>query len=147
MPSKDSITKTIRLNAEDTAFLEDLMKKESLSYSGAIHRLIAMGCTPNNEGCTPRGVPQTEKEASKGVPLDKETMEDIERMCFFSGLSVKEFISKLCEAMNEGTIRYENGRFITESGYDLSRLEEACHEKNIPVQKAIEKCIQMIWKS
>ena len=151
MPSKDSITKTIRLNAEDAAIVEELMEREGLSWSGAIHQLI--GCTPidsnegvplekdvpHHEGCTP--VPQMKN------PVNEFTWAEIETMCGLNGYDIDEYMSALCEAMNDGTLEYVNGELRGTPQVDLSKLEEACHEKNVDIEKAIEKCTQMIYRS
>ena len=70
MPSKDSITKTIRLNASDSVALEHLMEEYGLSWSGAIHKLIDDRGTPQKEEKCIGVHPKNVIEIPKGTPLE-----------------------------------------------------------------------------
>ena len=61
------------------------------------------------------------------------------------GLSGAELAEKLMNAMDEGDIVYENGRFRADTGYDFEKFVSACEDKGVPVQKMIDKCAQMVW--
>jgi hypothetical protein len=49
MPTIGSITKTVRINAEDLAVIEKIMAKEMVSWSGAIHYLVGNRGTPSEK--------------------------------------------------------------------------------------------------
>lgn len=63
------------------------------------------------------------------------------------GLSGGELAEKLMDSMDSGKIVYENGEFTCEMEEDISRLRDACHDKGIPVQKAIDTMTQMVRKA
>lgn len=61
------------------------------------------------------------------------------------GLSGEELADKLMNAMDSGAIILENGEFRAENEYNFEKFISACEDKNVPVQKMIDKCAQMIW--
>lgn len=146
MPTHGSITKTIRINPRDLEIIEELMK-DGTTWSGAIHKLC-------------EGVPQKEAKKSEGVPKDKGNVIQStekgsidgvhryrERMRSDAapfGMTEEEFANKLLDGVDSGAISYEDGAFVARD-YDLSRLEEACRIKGVPVEKMIEKVVQMVW--
>lgn len=134
MPSKDSVTKTIRIGKEDLEVVESLMESEGLSWSGAIHQIISE-----------RGTPQkTQKQASakhnslEGI-MSEETYKDLEDMCRKSGVSLEVFFDRIRELWNEGRIYTEGFLIECRGGYDLKELEETCHRANVNVQDMIDR--------
>lgn len=136
MPSAGSITKTIRINAEDKAIIEELMAKEALTWSGAVHRLISEGSVPKREKGNTKGVPDGFKEAFK------ELSDSVK--CY--NLTGEAFLEKIITAMDKGKIVYEGGEFTVYDEIDLSRFKAACDEKGVEYQKMIDKCTQMVWQ-
>lgn len=144
MPSKGSITKTIRINAEDKEYIEGMMAKEGVTWSGAIHKLVSERVYPQTSENDMRGVPK-EKEDNTSIPAV--IMRDIESMCSLSEITVGDFMRELCEAMNNGDVMYEDGKFTSTEEIDLSRFREACDAKGVPYQKMIDKATQNVWSS
>ena len=120
MPSRDSITKTIRLNADDTAVLEGLMAERDLSWSGAIHYLIEQWGTPLKPKNEARVHPKNAILVPEGTP--------------------QEVVEKIKEALKNGAVQgvhpnIENGVHPTDKGVhpdfisDESRedIEKMCH--------------------
>ena len=161
MPSKDSITKTIRLNADDIAIVKLLMRTKGLTWSGAIHWLINQRGTPQKEEKVIRGTPQKWVQGplktaeiqellgvhptnEKGVHptfISDATREDIEKMCHLSGISTVYFFEEVDRLFNEGKLEVDCMRLKSNGEYDLSTLESVCHLNNVSVEDAIEKTI------
>lgn len=76
--------------------------------------------------------------------IDEKDLEDLATMATFMGGSVGEMIHLFDEAVNEGAITYEGGKYIGVPEYDLSKLEEACHERGIGMQEAIDKTVKSL---
>lgn len=124
MPTIGSITKTVRINPRDLEVIESLMRDGS-TWSGAIHKLCV-------------GVPQIN---------EPEYVHRLKQNGAAYGLSGGELAEKLMDSMDSGKIVYENGEFTCEMEEDISRLRDACHDKGIPVQKAIDTMTQMVRKA
>ena len=138
MPSQGSITKTIRINAEDRAVIEQIMEEEGVTWSGAIHHLVAEGVPLKKEkkveGCTP-------EEEKRGVPqlMNENTQRDIEKMCELSEISTGLFFDEVCRLFNEGKIEVEKHGLRSRGEYDLGYLEDVCHRLNVDPQEMINK--------
>lgn len=85
-----------------------------------------------------------ELEAKNNVP---QSYGELESYCSFFGVEIEEFVKQLVEKITSGQIGYEDGEIVTYGDVDLSRFKEVCHDKGVPIEKAIEKCIQMILRS
>lgn len=148
MPSKDSITKTIRLNASDAAALERIMSKKSLTWSGAVHYLINGKGTPQKEeGVHPKteqkGTPQKEDNSLK---ISGRTRDEIVNMCNLCGITTVEFFDEVCRLFNEGKLEVDGKTVKSNGEYDLRDLEEVCHLNNITVDYAIDKTIRSMMR-
>lgn len=133
MPSRDSITKTIRLNAKDRAVVEEIIEKEGCSWSGAIHKIIS-------EGRPIKSIPKiTSVKDSDRLPMSEETYRDIENMCRLSGLTFANFMNYIQRLFNDGYIYIEGVAVKTKGDYDLSYLLDACHRANVDPQEMINK--------
>ena len=166
MPSKDSITKTIRLNASDTAEIERLMDEKNLTWSGAIHHLIAHRGTPQNEGNMGKGTPHISDEElmemakTRGLmgvhPMKEERVhpdyisdharEDIEKMCHLCGISTKLFFDEVDRLFNEGKLEVDCMKIKSNGEYYLGDLENACHLANRDVQEAIDNTVDQVMR-
>lgn len=131
MPTIGSITKTVRINAEDLAVIERIMADEKVSWSGAIHFLVGN-----------RGTPSKKSQKSEASPNND--LKEVESMANFFGLTLNEMLSKICEGLTDGTLTIENGRIVGVPEVDLENFKEACHEKGIDLQKALDKATQSI---
>lgn len=89
-----------------------------------------------------------EIEKNKTVPQNQINLSELEGMTRFFDMSVEDFLHQVCERLNEGFVSVEGGKVVTydSSGINLERFKEVCHEKNIDVQKGMEKCVQMLMR-
>lgn len=129
MPTIGSITKTVRINAEDLKVIEGIMADKGLSWSGAIHFLA------NNAG-TPSKNPEKSSLSAE--------LEDIKEMVGLFGIGFEDFTVKLCDAMNDGTIYIDEGEIKVQTDLMLDEFYEVCHEANVEPQDAINKVVQML---
>lgn len=148
MPTIGSITKTIRINPKDLEVIERIME-DGTTWSGAIHKLcegVPIESKPISEGVPKEEYERVlkELEAKNNVP---QSYGELESYCSFFGVEIEEFVKQLVEKITSGQIGYEDGEIVTYGDVDLSRFKEVCHDKGVPIEKAIEKCIQMILRS
>lgn len=134
MPSTRTISKGIRIKNEAAEFFKG---KPLNRYIECLHESIESGeieIIDDRIVCT-----HSKKET---VP------EYVSRMNVAGaayGLSGGELAEKLMDSMDSGAIILENGEFRAENEYDFEKFISACKDKNVPVQKMIDKCAQMIW--
>lgn len=128
MPTIGSITKTVRIAPRDLEVINGLME-DGTSWSGAIHKLC-------------KGVP-TKISETPGLTPNKD-LEEIESMAKFFGMDGVEFINKVCDGLTDGSLTVEGGKVIGVPEIDLTELEDACHERGISVQEAIDKTVKTL---
>lgn len=146
MPAKDSVVKTARMSAETWGEVERIMVENGLTFSGVIRYLIGV-----NGGQSSMGVPQN--EGKEGVPceygrLDAAIMADLDQMARLTGGTLEGLLESLCKCLNGGEINLVGGEIVADSHeVNLKGLEQACFEKNVSVQGAIDKATQMVYRS
>lgn len=67
----------------------------------------------------------------------------------FSAYNAGKLIACFYDMIQCGAIKIEKDEIILpdeSDGVNLERLYEVCHEKNIDPQKALDTCIQRIWR-
>ena len=84
----------------------------------------------------------------KGVCTDKMEFffKEIEGMASFFGLSTEELTEQVYEMLNEGELTVEDGRLVAVKESWVERLEDVCHDKCIPIEKAVESVIKGMKK-
>lgn len=83
-------------------------------------------------------VPQNCYVLEGGVYTELKSMEN------FVGGSMDRMMELYLEALMDGTVTYEGGKLVGRPEYDLDGLEEACHERGISVQEAVDKMVKQI---
>lgn len=151
MPSVGAITKTIRLNAEDREYIESLMGEESLTWSGAIHKVISERGTPQGKDYTVGG---SKKQGGngEGTPhrqdlMDRAVERDIGSMCRASNISTHDFYRGVCELFNEGQIGIEEGKVKSYGEYDLRDFEMVCYKLRERPDKMLEKLTRSLERN
>ncbi len=129
MPTIGSITKTVRINAEDLAIIEKIMTDEKVSWSGAIHFLVGN-----------RGTPSKKSQKSEASPNND--LKEVESMAKFFGMDVGDLLKGVCAGLMDGNLTVENGKVVGVPEIDLDNLKEACHERGIGMQEAIDKTVK-----
>ncbi len=127
---KKGSTIILRINEETRQYLEE--KAQGRTLSAYVRDMI-----------------QAERDGSQNNVIQNPQMKEIEGMCTAFKIPTEEFLKKLSDAMIDGVIGYENGKFKSyiEEEYDLSRFKDACEYKGVSVQKMIDKATQMVWSS
>ena len=126
MPTIGSVTKTVRIAPRDLEVINALMA-DGTSWSGAIHKLC-------------EGVPTKISEKS-GLTPNKD-LEEIDSMAKFFGMDGGELLKGVCDGLMDGNLTVENGKVVGVPEIDLDNLKEACHERGIGMQEAIDKTVK-----
>lgn len=126
MPTIGSVTKTVRIAPRDLEVINALMA-DGTSWSGAIHKLC-------------EGVPTKISEKS-GLTPNKD-LEEIDSMAKFFGMDGGELLKGVCDGLMDGNLTVENGKVVGVPEINLEKLEEACHERGIGMQEAIDKTVK-----
>lgn len=126
-------TRTIKLRISE----ELLTEIGEGNVSERVRELIKKGLEGN--------VPQNSERHKNNVPQkEMPYLSDIEEMCKLLKIEVGEFFKGIEEGLNEGQITYD-GKLEFHEDVDLSRFKEACDEKGVSYQKAVDKMTQMVW--
>lgn len=141
MASNVTKVKTIRIKNETAAYFED---KPLNKYVDSLYEHVVGGDVELLEDSI--SVHTTKTEESNEI--SSELVAEIRGMTGFFDMSVEDFLHQVCERLNEGYVSIEGGKVVTydSSGINLERFKEVCHEKNIDVQKGMEKCVQMLMR-
>lgn len=126
MPTIGSVTKTVRIAPRDLEVINGLMA-DGTSWSGAIHKLC-------------EGVPTKISEKS-GLTPNKD-LEEIDSMAKFFGMDGGDLLKGVCAGLMDGNLTVENGKVVGVPEIDLDNLKEACHERGIGMQEAIDKTVK-----
>lgn len=152
MPSKGSITKTIRVNEEDKEYIERRIEEEGLTWSGVIHRLIEEKepvrviqeeCISRKEyDELQRKYKEALKKPSEQQIMKEETWRELRGMIRLMGYSEPRFFDLICELLNEGKI-YQEGMVLKTLGeIDTREFEEICHRVNVEPEDMLKKFIK-----
>lgn len=132
MPSLGSITKTIRLSAEDKEKVEGMMKDGGLTWSGAVHRLI---CEFD------RGTPT---EFKRQDLMDKAVERELRQMCRLSGISTHDFFRGVSELWERGKIEIDREKVKCNGELDVKRFMYVCYKHKMKPQEMIDKLAERI---
>lgn len=127
MPTIGSVTKTVRIAPKDLEVINGLMA-DGTSWSGAIHKLC--------EG-VPTGKPQESANSNNDLS-------EIESMANFFRMGLDEFLKGVCDGLMDGSLTVEGGKVVGVPLVNLEGLEEACHERGISMQDAIDKTVKTL---
>lgn len=136
MATKGSITKTVRINADDLAVFEKIMADKMLSWSGVVHYLVETRGVPQKAEKIGKGVP---KNKEKGVPLNNEMYENLMSMVSTFGLSYEQFIKGVIRLLEEGLIYSDAGLKTMDSDLDTSNFKAKCDSLGYSYQGTLDK--------
>jgi len=66
-----------------------------------------------------------------------------------SDVDLRKLLENIAELRECGAIEVVNNEIVLpeiENGLNMDGFYEVCHEKNIEPQKALDKCVQMLWR-
>lgn len=129
-PTEEKKEKTIKLRISEELYGEIASKGRNLSET--IREILRNSFVPQNSD---------EKNPKSGLTPSREVQE-IESMANFFGFSLDEMLKKIYDGLNEGTLTIENGKIVGVPEVDLDNLKEACHERGIGMQEAIDKTVK-----
>lgn len=124
MASTKTRTKTIRLANETADYFERVPLNR---VAESVHRLLESGVLEFDGEIKVNGSPD--------YPV--EVMKDIDTMAGLFGVSTKDIIEGVGELMNDGSLSVENGRLVCTLPEWVTRIEDMCRDKGIPVEKVV----------
>lgn len=134
MPSKDSITKTVRISANDLTVFKEIMDRKNLSWSGAVHYLVENMGAPQKQEKIDACVPQkSKKEVVLGVPNNPLLVLSEELH-----MPYEAFCSEIIRLTDSGELMEEKGTMVVhKNGIDIEEYLAVCKD----VGKDAQKCL------
>ena len=129
-PTEEKKERTIKLRISEELYGEIASKGRNLSET--IREILRNSFVPQNSG---------EKNQKSGLTPSKEVKE-IESMAIFFGFTLDEMLKMIYEGLNDGYLTVEDGKIVGLPEVDLNNLKEACHERGIGMQEAIDKTVK-----
>ncbi len=129
MPKLNSTVKAVRIDNDKLAELEQRLNGKTINswLNEQITEFI-------------EGKPVKISEKSEASPNND--LKEVESMANFFGLTLDKMLSKICEGLTDGTLTIENGKVVGVPEIDLENLKEACHDRGIGMQEAIDKTVK-----
>lgn len=149
MPTIGSMTRTIRFNPSDLGVIEDIMKKEDVSFNNAVHLIIERAGTPQNGSKSATGTPQNEEKSTNGVHPKEENVctpkrdnyDLIAEMATLMRVDIDKVLRDIRELLESGELYYSNGT-LRYSRYE--EFENLCEAKHVSVEKVLLKVMREI---
>lgn len=132
-PTEEKKDKPIKLRISEELY--DKLAKRGSNLSDTIRNILkeAVAGEKNDK----ISVPQNELGENLVYAL-----KEIEGMASFFGITTEEMTEQFFEMLNEGVLTVEEGRLVAVKESWVERLEDVCHDKCIPVEKAVESVIK-----
>lgn len=126
-PTEEKKERTVKLRISEELYREIASKGRNLSET--IREILRNSFVPQNSD---------EKNQKSGLTPSKEVKE-IESMAIFFGFTLDEMLKMIYNGLNDGYLTVEDGKIVGLPEVDLENLKEACHERGIGMQEAIDK--------
>ena len=139
MASTKTRIKPIRIANETADYFEG--KPLNRMVEGLCELLESGKITFDGENLKVEGVYTEKSEKNSGLTPSKEVKE-IESMAVFFGFTLDEMLKMIYNGLNDGYLTVENGKIVGLPEVDLDNLKEACHERGIGMQEAIDKTVK-----
>lgn len=139
MPKLNTTVKSVRIDNDKLELLEKRLGGRSINswLNEQIAEYLA-GKPENSE----KNVSLTAKYG-----INEDDLAEMDSMRMFMGGSVGVMIRGITEALCEGRILYENGRFIGMPEIDLDEFKEACRDIGMKPEEVLEKATQNIRRT
>lgn len=131
-PTDEKKGKMIKIRISEELY-EGLSQKGT-NLSETIRKILKDSFVPHNSG---------EKNSKSGLTPNKD-LEEIESMAKFFGMDSGDLLKGVCEGLMDGNLTVENGKVVGVPEIDLDNLKEACHERGIGIQEAIDKTVKSL---
>lgn len=140
MPTAGSITKTVRINADDLRVFEEIMRKNDLSWSGAVHYMVERMGVPKTQEKASSCVPQKfEKEVEGGVPDNP-----LLKLSIDLHMPYGIFCSEIIRLTNSGELMEEKSNLVVhEKGLNVENYLAVCDD----IKKDAQKCLDGFTES
>lgn len=83
--------------------------------------------------------------------VPKEVKETRDNALKYGNSTMRDILTDIADKLRSGEISFQDERVIlpcaNELEYDLDNLIDACENKGVKVQDAINKAAQMVWRS
>lgn len=129
-PTEEKKERTVKLRISEELYGEIASKGRNLSET--IREILRNSFVPQNSD---------EKNQKSGLTPSKEVKE-IESMAVFFGFTLDEMLKMIYNGLNDGYLTVEDGKIVGLPEVDLDNLKEACHERGIEMQEAIDKTVK-----
>lgn len=129
-PTEEKKERTVKLRISEELYGEIASKGRNLSET--IREILRNSFVPQNSN---------EKNQKSGLTPSKEVKE-IESMAVFFGFTLDEMLKMIYNGLNDGYLTVEDGKIVGLPEVDLDNLKEACHERGIGMQEAIDKTVK-----
>jgi len=129
-PTDEKKGKMIKIRISEELY-EGLSQKGT-NLSETIRKILKDSFVPQNSG---------EKIPKSGLTPNKD-LEEIDSMAKFFGMDGGELLKGVCAGLMDGNLTVENGKVVGVPEIDLDNLKEACHERGIGMQEAIDKTVK-----
>lgn len=145
MSSTKTTTRTIRIDLETAEYFKE---KPLNRYVEGLYKCIQSGeIKEQDDGISVHTSDNNEVQKPKKPSTDSVYTNDLKELLSYAPLfrmPEEEYVSKLKEAIDNGVLMEENGKFIGVCQYDMSVLEEKCKQSGMSVQGVIDKMTKMI---
>lgn len=129
-PTDEKKGKMIKIRISEELY-EGLSQKGT-NLSETIRKILKDSFVPQNSDG---------KNQKSGLTPSKEVKE-IESMAIFFGFTLDEMLKMIYNGLNDGYLTVEDGKIVGLPEVDLENLKEACHERGIGIQEAIDKTVK-----
>ena len=134
-PTDEKKEKTVKLRISEDLYNKLVSKGANLSET--IRKILSESFVPQKTA----KISEKNGASPNKYEIDEKILDDLATMQMFMGGSVAEMIRLFDEAVNEGVIAYENGRYVGVPDVDLETFYEVCHERGVEPQEAINKLV------
>ena len=136
MPKLNTTVKSVRIDNDKLAELEGRLGNKTINawLNEQIECYLSGG--KGNEGVNPQ-----KKSEKSGLTPNKD-LEEIDSMAKFFGMDGGELLKGVCAGLMDGNLTVENGKVVGVPEVNLENLEEACHDRGIGMQEAIDKTVK-----
>lgn len=143
-------TMSVRIPNEVASEFEEWLKNEGYTLRELITGVVEGRVTldgPKNEisdgkSQKIRGLNGVNTKKPPKYDISEAVLDDLATMKDFAGGSVEEMIRRFDVALNEGSIIYEDGRFMGMPDIYLGDFKEKCREYNLDPQTVLDKWVK-----